>query len=152
MSGRSSKTAWNDAGNSPEETEEWLGGREGIEYLRQRKPRERDEGYLNDLRSLPCILCLSNVGVEAAHVRYSVCGKPNPGVGQKPHDRYALPLCNHHHRKQHSMGEREFWRKMQLNPLHIASQLYARKGKLEAMHGFIRHLHREYENTADIPF
>lgn len=50
------------------------------------------------------------------------------------------------------MGERQFWRQVQINPLHIAAQLYARKGNLEAMLGLIRHLHRKYEETAEISF
>lgn len=120
--------------------------------LRQKEPRERDRGYLNDLRSLQCILCLSTVAVEAAHIRYSEGKKFNPGVGQKPHDRFAIPLCHRCHWEQHSRGERLFWREVGLDPLRIASQLYERRGCPEAMLGLIHDLHRKYPDTSDAPF
>lgn len=120
--------------------------------LRQREPRIRDNAYLQDVRSLSCIICLSNVCVDAAHIRYSAPGKLNAGVGAKPDDCYVLPLCREHHALQHSMGERQFWREMGLDPLRIAAQLYQRRSSLEAMLGIIYDLHRTYPDTSDIPF
>ena len=45
--------------------------------------------------------------IEAAHVRRGTDG----GVGMKPSDCYALPLCREHHAEQHRIGEQSFERK-----------------------------------------
>lgn len=42
--------------------------------------------------------------IEAAHVRIG----SGAGMGQKPDDWRAVPLCSWHHRAQHQ-GERTFW-------------------------------------------
>jgi hypothetical protein len=121
--------------------------------LRQREPRKHDNAHLQDIRSLSCVVCLSNVCVDAAHIRFTAGpGKQNPGVGAKPDDCYVLPLCREHHAQQHSMGERNFWREMGLDPLRIAAQLYERRGCPEAMLGLIHELHRTYPDTSEIPF
>lgn len=144
--------AGNAPGNSSETPSCGLDGGDCHQHTRQREPRQRDNKYLGDIRALPCIICLSTVAVEAAHIRYSEGKKFNPGVGQKPHDRFAIPLCHQCHWKQHSRGERLFWREVGLNPLPIAGQLYERRGNLEAMLGLIHTLHRQYEDTSDLPF
>src|SRR5205085_12624277 len=42
--------------------------------------------------------------VECAHVR----GGTDGGVGLKPSDRWAISLCEYHHREQHAIGEPSF--------------------------------------------
>lgn len=120
--------------------------------LRQREPRQTDEQHLKDVRCLSCVVCLSNVGVEAAHIRYTAPGKFNPGGGQKPHDYYVVPLCHQCHWEQTNSGERNWWRDKGINPLPIAAQLYERRGNMSAMLGLIRMLHQRYESTLEIPF
>ena|SRR5689334_18757061 len=83
--------------------------------------------YLSWLRTLPCAVCCSNITVDAAHIRFSDAriGKVNPGVGNKPHDFFAVPLCRDCHDEQHGMNEGVFWRKYDRDPLLISLSLFA---------------------------
>lgn len=62
--------------------------------------------FLQWLRGRGCMVgnadCMGKI--EAAHVDYAG-GK---GISTKVADRYAVPLCSHHHRLQHSIGWRRF--------------------------------------------
>ena len=100
-----------------------------------RHPRLYDPDYLAKVRQLPCLCCLDNVSVEAAHVRYSDSrvAKVSPGIGQKPDDKWAVPLCGDHHREQHSIrNERRFWERHNIDPILIALALYSSRDMEEA--------------------
>lgn len=86
--------------------------------LRQRQPRERDEKHLDFIRSLPCCICGDNTSTEAAHIRTGSIGhgKRSTGMQEKPSDKWSLPLCNHHHREQHTMNEMAFWKRYGIDP------------------------------------
>lgn len=92
--------------------------------LRQRGPRERDNKHLDYIRSLPCCIC-GGIDTEAAHIRTGAPehGKPSTGMAEKPSDKWAVPLCNRHHREQHSMKELEFWKCHGINPFILAMTL-----------------------------
>lgn len=94
--------------------------------------RERDEAHLKRLRLLPCARCADNQGSDAAHIRFSSAthGKKNPGVGQKPNDRDALPLCRRCHTLQHEIGEAAFWK--DCDPIGWARALYKVSGDINA--------------------
>jgi len=96
--------------------------------LRQREPRERDEKHLDYIRSLPCCIC-GGIDTEAAHIRTGTpeLGKRPTGMAEKPSDKWALPLCNKHHREQHDFGdELGFWKCHGINPFVLAMTLKAR--------------------------
>jgi hypothetical protein len=57
---------------------------------------------------------------EPAHVRTETDG----GVGSKPGDRYAVPLCSTCHAKQHRAGEFTFWSALRIDPLSVALRLW----------------------------
>lgn len=101
----------------------------------------QDAGYLALVRQCPCLKCGMEPS-EAAHVRFASAafGKAS-GMGRKPADRDAVPLCAgcHHLDRdaQHSRGEREFWASLGINPLIVAQQLYAQRGDLVAMRAVI---------------
>ena len=97
----------------------------------KRNPRHHDKKHLAFIRQLPCIVCQNNTSTEAAHIRMSVLGKPNPGVGAKPSDKYTLPLCSNHHRSQHQGSERKFWEALEMDPIKIALELYLVSGNHE---------------------
>lgn len=65
------------------------------------------------------MICLGPI--EAAHVRSGTDG----GTGMKPSDRYALPLCSKHHRRQHQIGEGPFEKETGVNMRPIADGLWA---------------------------
>lgn len=92
--------------------------------LRQRQPRERDEKHLEFIRSLPCCIC-GGIDTEAAHIRTASLahGKNHTGMQEKPSDKWTLPLCNRHHREQHTMAEMAFWKKYEIDPFMLAMRL-----------------------------
>jgi len=95
----------------------------------KKRPRNEDKRHLDFIRGLPCLLC--GARSEAAHVRYagSYYGKGETGVGRKPDDRWVVPLCSEHHRTgpdaQHGTSEKNWWKKMGVNPLIAAALLYS---------------------------
>lgn len=93
--------------------------------LRQRQPRERNERHLDYIRSLPCCICKDDTGTEAAHIRTASLenGKLHTGMAEKPSDKWAVPLCNKHHREQHSISEMDFWTKYGIDPFMLAITL-----------------------------
>ena len=111
----------------------------------ERKPgakREREPDYLAQVRRCPCLACDNDPAGEAAHLRMANSGsqKPITGIGIRPDDSWALPLCNECHMEQHAIGEETFWGvwNLGLNPFETASLLYyARKDGIEAMRAVI---------------
>lgn len=102
------------------------------------EPRGGDRAYLALVRQLPCLKCGSEP-CEPAHVRFASAayGKAS-GLGKKPDDRWAVPLCAGDHLlardAQHNRNEQAFWAELGINPLAVAAALYARRGDFVAMH------------------
>src|ERR1700678_1820414 len=101
---------------------------------------DRDESHLKLIRQCPCLnLNCGAEPCEAAHIRISSAahGKPKTGLGQKPPDRWTVPLCSGCHTRdrgaQHRIGEITFWHKAGLNPIIVAKQLYEATGDLVKM-------------------
>ncbi len=94
---------------------------------------DSDPVYLAMVRQLPCLGC-NDEPSEAAHVRMQ-SGPHNKhgGMGAKPHDKFALPLCRDCHREQHRIGERAFWSIVGIHPLFVCERLYAARGNLTTM-------------------
>jgi hypothetical protein len=59
-------------------------------------------------------------------------GKELTGKGEKPHDKFTVPLCPYHHRIgidcQHNSNEKEWWERTGLNPWTIAASLWIASG------------------------
>lgn len=108
----------------------------------QRTPREKKPGHLAAIRLCQCLSCGADQGCDAAHLRISAPGKPNAGVGQKPDDRWTNPLCHPCHMSQHSMGERDFWKRIGADPFKTAIELYRLSPNTEAMREYIVKLNR----------
>lgn len=90
------------------------------------RPAEKDaRGFLQWVRGHECA-CAKQGGcsgkIEAAHVDYAG-GK---GMGTKVADRFAVPLCEAHHREQHNPGWTSFEAKYGLNALRVANELWRR--------------------------
>jgi hypothetical protein len=100
----------------------------------------RNPPHLAAIRRLRCLSCGRTPCGEAAHLRMSAPGKPNPGIGRKPEDRWALPLCHWCHMTQHSMGERAYWDQLGIDPIAVAQALFAVSPDIEAMLNVIRQL------------
>lgn len=102
--------------------------------LRQRKPREVDARHLKFVREQECCLPFCRREAEPAHLRMDnlAIGKELTGKGEKPHDRFVVPLCPYHHRIgidcQHNSNEKEWWNLTGLNPWAIAASLWIESG------------------------
>ncbi len=99
--------------------------------MSQRQPRLVDDGYLAFLRLLPCTACGKPAPSDAAHIRFGsvLYGKRMVGMGEKPDDKWAVPLCRACHTDQHAHNEFEWWMDhFRANPLEIAKVLYASYG------------------------
>ena len=96
--------------------------------------RQHSEPHLQFVRSLPCIVCGDDTSTEAAHIRYPdlLADKRPTGMGEKSDDCWALPLCGAHHRQQHEMSEREFWKTVSIDPIRAALALFRVHGDNEA--------------------
>lgn len=99
--------------------------------LRQREPRVKCPAFLAFVRREPCCACGASPS-QAAHVRMGcpAIGKRNAGIGEKPSDRWCVPLCRwchlDSHQSQHNVGERVFWRNARLDPFELATKLWQR--------------------------
>lgn len=98
-----------------------------------RRPRQKNERHLAFIRQLPCLIRGTTVGVDAAHIRLPAIqfGKRSVGTGEKPDDRWTVPLCREEHEIQHSMSERAYWALRGKDPLQIALALYGASGDAE---------------------
>lgn len=83
--------------------------------LRQRQPRIECPAFLSFLRTWPCVNCGAAPPTQAAHIRMACPkrGKRESGKGEKPDDRWAIPLCADCHldgaRALHKIGEKRFF-------------------------------------------
>lgn len=113
------------------------------ELRRRRKQanREHDDRHLAAVRRCPCLACDQDPAGEAAHLRIGAPDKPLAGIGRKPDDRWALPLCPDCHARapgaQHRIGEVPFWTALGLDPLAIAARLFAVSPDVPAMRAIV---------------
>lgn len=117
-----------------------------------RDPREHDDRYLDALRQCACLRCGIDPCGEAAHIRENRPGKMT-GMGEKPSDQWALPLCPDCHRNApdalHQVGEAPFFQALEIDPFRICEALYRVSKNLEAMRAvvFVSHaIGRQHEN------
>src|SRR5574340_295769 len=105
-----------------------------------RAMRRKNEKHLTWLRTEPCCVCGDNTSTEAAHVRMSDgrIGKGATGIAIKPDDCFTVPLCSRCHREQHSMSERVYWKRKNIDPVLLALALYAYSGDAEAAERIMR--------------
>lgn len=102
--------------------------------LRQREPREHDEKHLAFIRTQPCCLPFCKREAEPAHLRMDnlAIGKELTGKGEKPHDKFCVPVCPYHHRIgvdcQHNSNEKEWWALRGIDPWKIAASLWIESG------------------------
>ncbi len=96
------------------------------ERLRQRQPRCREPKYLKWVSQFPCAIC-GYVPTQVAHIRMGNIerGKRPTGLGEKPDDKFTVPLCVVHHAEQHSANERRWWESKGVDPWALVDRLRA---------------------------
>jgi hypothetical protein len=95
---------------------------------REEPPRKRPAkraGYIAWLHTLPCCVT-GQAGVQAAHLSYASPwhGHYGRAKGTKAPDRFALPLCDAEHRRQHAMNEEAYWQGVGINPHELALTVF----------------------------
>jgi len=99
-----------------------------VTHRKSKPDLRRRVRHLVFVRQLACVSCGKAPPSEAAHVRTGTDG----GVGVKPGDRYAVPLCASCHAKQHRIGELTFWSALRIDPLNVALRLWTVSADIKA--------------------
>src|SRR5688500_1721865 len=100
----------------------------------RKRPRAKADAHLAWIRTLPSLITGSRVHSEAAHIRYAdpTWGKLFTAKGQKPDDKWAVPLSAELHRSgpeaQHDENERQWWTKHGIDPCQVAAALWSASG------------------------
>ena len=71
----------------------------------KRETRFRSQRHCGHIRQHACVICDASAPIEVAHLRLGT----HTGMGQRPHDWSATPLCKSCHARQHVEGEATFW-------------------------------------------
>lgn len=105
-------------------------------------PAQAEPQYLAMIRQLPCLKCGLEPAGEAAHVRMqSAAHGKRGGMGRKPEDKWAIPLCGGCHREDkgalHRIGELSFFHLLGTHPLLVCEKLYAAKGDVVRMRAIV---------------
>lgn len=111
---------------------------------KQRRPRDRDEKHLRWMRTLRCCIC-GAPNPDPAHIRAAsqIHGKRQTGGGEKPSDKFTVPLCRTHHDEQHAAGnEIAWWASKGVDPFGLALSLYAASGDDEIAEGILNSVRR----------
>lgn len=118
----------------------------------RRRPREHDGGHLKWIRTLRCCVC-GAPGPDPAHIRSAnpLYGKRETGGGEKPSDKFTVPLCRKHHDEQHAYcdgrrddekpAELKWWEAKGIDPFGLALALHHATGDDEMADGIL-HSHR----------
>lgn len=96
--------------------------------LRQRQPRIEDAAHLAYVRTLPCLVCKRPGPNDPAHLRSPALqyGKRYTGKGEKPDDKWTVPLCRKDHDDQHRRNELLWWASKGIpDPFAVAKAIYA---------------------------
>lgn len=88
----------------------------------RKEPQVRCPAHLKFVRGFVCSIHDKHEcegGIEAAHCRTGTDG----GMGVKPSDYWAIPLCSGAHREQHAIGEAAFERTYGIDMKAIAERM-----------------------------
>ena len=84
--------------------------------------RYRDKGHIKFVASRSCLVC-GRMPCDPHHLRFAQVR----ALGRKVSDEFTVPLCRLHHRELHrSRSEPLWWKKLGIDPIKIAAQLWDR--------------------------
>jgi hypothetical protein len=90
--------------------------------------RVRDKVHVQFVSKQPCLIC-GRRPADPHHLRFA----QRRALGRKVSDEFTVPLCRGHHRELHRGGnEAEWWKKSGVDPLAVASMLWAQTRPLPA--------------------
>lgn len=90
-----------------------------------RRQRAKDKRHLKVIARLPSVIS-GQTPCDACHIRYvdKRFDKRPTGLGEKPDDRWVLPLTRNQHITQHRGNERDFWKSKNIDATAFAKGLY----------------------------
>jgi hypothetical protein len=84
--------------------------------------RENDRDHLRFVATQPCLVC-GRVPSDPHHIKFA----EHRAMGRRVSDRFTVPICRLHHRELHRRGdERAWWQKQGIDPLAVATSLWAK--------------------------
>ena len=84
--------------------------------------RYRDKAHIKFVASRSCLVC-GRMPCDPHHLRFAQVR----ALGRKVSDEFTVPLCRLHHRELHgSRNESLWWKKLGIDPIKIAAQLWDR--------------------------
>jgi len=84
--------------------------------------RERDRDHLRFVAAQPCLVC-GRTPSDPHHIKFA----EQRAMGRRVSDRFTVPICRLHHRELHRRGnERAWWQRQGIDPLVIATSLWAK--------------------------
>jgi ERF superfamily len=90
--------------------------------------RIRDKAHIKFVCKQPCLVC-GRRPTDPHHLRFA----QHPALGRKVSDEFTVPLCRVHHREVHRCGDESgWWTRSGIDPLAIASALWAQTHPLRA--------------------
>jgi hypothetical protein len=91
--------------------------------------RGRDRNHLRFVAAQGCLVC-GRTPSDAHHIKFA----EQRAIGRKVSDKFTVPICRLHHRELHRRGdERGWWQSQGLDPLAVATTLWARTHAVEAI-------------------
>lgn len=114
-----------------------LGSKKRASRKRRAERPGNSEEHLAAVRKLPCIVCgTDKAPVRAHHLRSTREG----GAGQKPPDKWTVPLCDDHHNMGvdcvHGVGSKKelgWFARHGIDALALAAALWSASPNVEAM-------------------
>jgi hypothetical protein len=93
--------------------------------------RERDRDHLRFVAAQPCLVC-GRTPSDPHHIKFA----EQRAMGRRVSDRFTVPICRLHHRELHRRGnERAWWQKQGIDPLVVATSLWAKTHAATPMTG-----------------
>jgi hypothetical protein len=84
--------------------------------------RLRDKDHRRFVATQPCVVC-GRTPADPHHLRFA----QSRALSRKVSDEFTVPVCRTHHRELHNQGdERLWWKRLNIDPLPIASRLWKR--------------------------
>ena len=93
----------------------------------RKEVRRRNKAHLAFVAAQPCLVCRRSP-CDAHHLKFA---QPR-SLGRKVSDEFTVPLCREHHRDLHRFGnEVAWWTNLQIEPIEVATDLWATSEVLE---------------------
>lgn len=102
-------------------------------YQHTRKVREgMSKEHLRWIKTLPCCVC-TNPANDSHHLKKGIDNMPK-GMGRKHADRWAVPVCRHHHDQAEAGDDEAYFRFVGIDARALANALWKVSGDTDAAH------------------